>query len=339
MSEPFDPYSQWLGIEPHEVLVDHYRLLGVTRFEQDVEMIAQAADERMTYVRSLQTGPRGGFTQALLNELATARVCLLNPPAKASYDQMLEGMLRASQPPPAPAHPPAITTSPVDAPVVVEADDPEQASRPWALGVMVGVMVVGLGAVIILAAQWFQTQTTLDFEHGLSNTTASRELVVGDWEEVVDSVVVYQEGNGSVNFDAAFAQLHGPSITREQMSNLDVLTRWESMDDWVSWKFKIVKLPPQGVFLVRVTYAARPASDGGSFVLAVGEQEKECEIRGTGEPVTDEYYLAVPSTGEHTLTVRAKSKPSDELMTLKSVTFVQSSHHAPRDEMREMDRR
>jgi hypothetical protein len=79
--------------------------------------------------------------------------------------------------------------------------------------------------------------------------------------------------------------------------------------------------PPQGIFHVHVTYAARPEADGGKFVIAVGDQEKVCEIRGTGEPVTDEYFLAVPNSGEHTLTVRAKSKPSQRLMDLKSVNL------------------
>jgi hypothetical protein len=192
------------------------------------------------------------------------------------------------------------------------------------LGGVVGVLLAALAGVIVLAAQWFQAQTTLDFEYGPSNTTQSSEGMKGGWEYEIEAqpVLVYQEADGGVNFDAGFAQLHGPSIARGQMSNVDVVTQWESTDDWVSWDFKLVKLPPQGVFLVRVTYAARPASDGGSFVLAVGEREKDCEIRGTGEAVTDEYYLAVPKTGQHTLTMRPKSKPAGELMTLKSVTFV-----------------
>src|SRR5689334_11192543 len=90
---PFDPYEQWLGIEPHEQPADHYRLLGLARFETDRERILAAADERMAHVRSFQTGPRGALTQKLLNELATARICLLDPQAKAVYDASLSGQL------------------------------------------------------------------------------------------------------------------------------------------------------------------------------------------------------------------------------------------------------
>ena len=90
MSDEFDPYLQWLGIGLAERPIDHYRLLGIARFEVQPNTIASAADQRMMYVRSFQTGPRGAHTQKLLNELATARVCLLNPQTKATYDDFLQ---------------------------------------------------------------------------------------------------------------------------------------------------------------------------------------------------------------------------------------------------------
>src|SRR6266481_1767698 len=85
----FDPYREWLAIEPREQPADHYRLLGLARFESDVGRIAAAADERMALVRSFQTGPRGASTPRLLNEMAAARVCLLNVQSKAAYDAAL----------------------------------------------------------------------------------------------------------------------------------------------------------------------------------------------------------------------------------------------------------
>ena len=44
---PFDPYHTWLGIPPEEQPADHYRLLGLRRFESNVEAIANAMDQRM----------------------------------------------------------------------------------------------------------------------------------------------------------------------------------------------------------------------------------------------------------------------------------------------------
>jgi hypothetical protein len=104
---PFDPYLEWLGIEPHEQPADHYRLLGVPRYESSADAIRAAADGRMAHVRSFQTGPRGIYTQSLLNELTAAKLCLLDPQAKARYDARLSQRLAAaasgpSMPPPAP---------------------------------------------------------------------------------------------------------------------------------------------------------------------------------------------------------------------------------------------
>jgi hypothetical protein len=87
--DEFDPYEHWLGIEPSEHPVDHYRLLGVERFEDDLVRIATAADERMRYIRTFQTGPRGIHTQRLLNELSAAKLRLLDPESKRQYDQRL----------------------------------------------------------------------------------------------------------------------------------------------------------------------------------------------------------------------------------------------------------
>lgn len=102
MSTPdaFDPYRKWLGIPPHEQPPNHYRLLGVGLFEDDADTIASAADRQMAHVRTFQTGPHSAVSQKLLNELAAARIALLDPKKKAAYDEQLRAKLA---PPPAAA--------------------------------------------------------------------------------------------------------------------------------------------------------------------------------------------------------------------------------------------
>ena len=98
--EQFDPYWHWLGIDPAARPVHHYSLLGLPLFEGDPAKISAAADERMRLIRQYQAGPRGMFTQKLLNELARAKICLLNPVSKPAYDQALHQLL---YPPPSPS--------------------------------------------------------------------------------------------------------------------------------------------------------------------------------------------------------------------------------------------
>jgi hypothetical protein len=90
MAERFDPYYTWLGIPPEEHPPDHYRLLGIRRFEENEDVIANAADQRMAYIRTFQTGRRSKESQAILNEVATARTCLLDADKKRTYDAKLK---------------------------------------------------------------------------------------------------------------------------------------------------------------------------------------------------------------------------------------------------------
>lgn len=102
MPETFDPYHRWLGVCPKDQPPNHYRLLGIELFESDREVIENAAEQRMLFLRTYQLGPHVASSQKLLNEVAAAKVCLLNPEAKASYDFALglASEANATAPPP-----------------------------------------------------------------------------------------------------------------------------------------------------------------------------------------------------------------------------------------------
>lgn len=118
MQAAFDPYYRWLGIPPNEQPADFYRLLGVPQFEPDDEVISNAADSRMGFVRTFQSGRYSTESQRLLNELSIARVVLLDPAKRREYDARLRATAAPVAAPaampmaaPAPAawnfHPPA----------------------------------------------------------------------------------------------------------------------------------------------------------------------------------------------------------------------------------------
>ena len=110
----FDPYHKWLGIAPKDQPPTHYRLLGIDLFESDPDVIATAADQRMAHVKGFQAGQNAALSQRILNELAVAKVCLLNAEKKAEYDETLRKSQKPSlyQPLP-PAPPPAPPQSPL----------------------------------------------------------------------------------------------------------------------------------------------------------------------------------------------------------------------------------
>jgi formylglycine-generating enzyme required for sulfatase activity len=92
--ERFDPYHRWLGIPPKDQPPNHYRLLGVELFEADPDVIENAADKQTVHLRTFQLSKYRDLAEELLNEVASARICLLNPPTRAIYDAQLREQLQ-----------------------------------------------------------------------------------------------------------------------------------------------------------------------------------------------------------------------------------------------------
>lgn len=94
MAKKFDPYAKWFNIPPKEQPPNHYRLLGIERFESDASVIDEAAEARASFLHDVATGPQIAVTQRLLNEVAAARLCLSDEKKKAAYDTALQESLK-----------------------------------------------------------------------------------------------------------------------------------------------------------------------------------------------------------------------------------------------------
>jgi hypothetical protein len=89
MATDFNGYHKWLGIPPEQQPPNHYRLLGLAEFEPDAEVIEGAADRQMAHLRTFQTSAHAAQSQKILNEIAQAKLCLLDSQRKAAYDSAL----------------------------------------------------------------------------------------------------------------------------------------------------------------------------------------------------------------------------------------------------------
>jgi hypothetical protein len=201
MSGEFDPYYTWLAIPPDEQPPHHYRLLGVPCFEANADVIAIAADRQMLHLRTYQSGKNGLLSQRLLNEVATAKLCLLNPPKKAAYDEQLRQRLAAEaprMPPPVapPIEPPEAPPiesllappmeSPLAPPIEPPAAEPMEMLAPAAFkpasrasrGPNRWVWVAGMLAIaagIVVAAKWGPLAERKSLEAGTRSGTPADE--------------------------------------------------------------------------------------------------------------------------------------------------------------------
>ncbi|MFO0900986.1 MAG: pilus assembly protein PilM [Pirellulales bacterium] len=94
MAESFDPYHRWLGIRDKQRPVNHYRLLGLEPLESDLEVIREAATRQLTYLKAHQNTARRDLCLQLMEEITDAKLALLDPVAKAQYDQQFGAKMR-----------------------------------------------------------------------------------------------------------------------------------------------------------------------------------------------------------------------------------------------------
>jgi hypothetical protein len=143
MGEAFDPYYKWLGIPPEEQPPSHYRLLGIRDFESDPDVVQAAADQRMAHLRTYQTSRHADWSQRLLNEVASAKICLLTAVKRTAYDQRLR---ESRQPKPAAAQPSGSAAA-SDLAFDIAVDEP----RPRALSALHAKRQMSVGARIASA--------------------------------------------------------------------------------------------------------------------------------------------------------------------------------------------
>jgi len=160
MSDPFDPYYKWLGIRPEDQPPNYYRLLAVELFESDQDVIADAVEQRMAHVRGYQLGRHSELSQRILNEIAAAKVCLLDAEKKAAYDESLRQVLT---PVDGPSSAPIPSDSPISHPLGHGRTHREaERKQPW---VLFGAVTAGAVVVVALLAFVMSTFRSNDVVH------------------------------------------------------------------------------------------------------------------------------------------------------------------------------
>ena len=103
VTEAFNPYREWLGLDTDARDLNHYQLFDLPELEENAAKIHAAAERALVRVRSHRPGAQAAAWARLLDTLAAAKTCLTDPAQKSVYDDSLRsGKLQ----PPETAHSP-----------------------------------------------------------------------------------------------------------------------------------------------------------------------------------------------------------------------------------------
>lgn len=164
----FDPYHKWLGIAKDQRPTTHYQLLGIPAGETDPEVIEDAAVRQSAHVRTYQIGEHAQLCTRLLNEIAQAKLVLLNPAKRRAYDEQLakvgadkpsDAIRAGAAATPAPASGFRLeddvavpeTPRPLDAPSIVKPAASGSAMRWAAICAGGGTVVLGIVVAVVVA--------------------------------------------------------------------------------------------------------------------------------------------------------------------------------------------
>ena len=92
-----NPYFELLGIPESEFPPNRYRLLGIPPFTSNDTVIRNGADRQMQFLRRVGGEKYIDDVQNILNEVAEAKIFLLNDESRNRYDEEIRGSISPSQ--------------------------------------------------------------------------------------------------------------------------------------------------------------------------------------------------------------------------------------------------
>jgi arylsulfatase A-like enzyme len=159
----------------------------------------------------------------------------------------------------------------------------------------------------------------------LEETASAMGLKLVPWRTLMSDVALknkVEAGVGAVILHARDAKVHGTKLRYENPPNKDTLGFWVQKDDWAEWTFEV---PNPGKFEVEILQACGKGSGGAEIEIAVKGQALTLKVEETGH-----FQRFIPRTagsftfeaaGQHTLSVRAKTKPGTAVMDLRRVVL------------------
>ncbi|MFO0817325.1 MAG: hypothetical protein U1A77_05255 [Pirellulales bacterium] len=86
----FNPYHEWLGLDPSQERPNYFQLLGLDDTEDRLDVITSAADRALSRVRGHRPGVHAAQWAAVLDQISAAKKCLTDEAYRIRYRKELE---------------------------------------------------------------------------------------------------------------------------------------------------------------------------------------------------------------------------------------------------------
>jgi hypothetical protein len=323
--QAFDPYIDWLGIDPALVPPNHYDLLGVSLYEANVSLIASAADYRMKEIRTYQTGPRGVFTQQVLNEIMAARICLMDESAKTAYDLFLRTGIRPESE--RSAH--RLKTAPPVQSAALPLESKEEsrgfqisadpASKPekktklsWRY---IGVCAAGLLLAGFISQRFDRTgggEVDDPSEQKNADEVVANAKKVKKIINIIEKKGILPAANNTFLLTAENGSLEGELLKMVPSSEGDLVTGFQKTTDQLSWQVWIAE---PGYYEAVVSYHATSNEPYSRISIRTDEDfNKSIKMRSGNdlkEKFEEQFVLLFRNTGTHVIQFATESEPGD----------------------------
>ncbi|MFT3878279.1 MAG: hypothetical protein QM703_01305 [Gemmatales bacterium] len=167
----------------------------------------------------------------------------------------------------------------------------------------------------------YQLTDVSGFPAAIKSTDSSKHLE--GWRKAMNQALNKNTlpGVGVIILPARDAIVHGEKLRLEPEPHKDTIGYWANMNDWVEWKANVLH---PGVYAVELLQGAGKNSGGAEIEITIAGQTLKHTVKETGH-----FQRFVPFTvdtvrldaGEHTLTIRAKTKPGFGVMDLRQVVL------------------
>ncbi len=139
--------------------------------------------------------------------------------------------------------------------------------------------------------------------------------------QATPNAIAIPDASGAILLEPSTATLRG-AIARSLVADEDAIIGWSSAQDTATWQFRTNKL---GFCMAELTYGTTDSGADAELELRLDDRKRLCSLRASGgleRFITDEYPVAVSSSGLHQLTIQSHSDIPGPWLVLRSIRLI-----------------